>query len=95
VEVNEQVCQLRSIAILASRLPLRHSERKVRKDSKWVDLGNSSRLIDTLVQNQIEPEWLGEVRGFDVLSVHDSSLAPTLHTVSRADALTELRRGQS
>jgi hypothetical protein len=93
VEVDEQVCQLRPIAILAWQLPLRHTERKVRKDSKWADLGTPGRVIDTLVQNQIEPEWLGEVSGPDVPSVHDSSLAPTLHTVSRADALRNLRRG--
>jgi len=49
-------------------------------------------MIDTLVQNQIEPEWLGDVRGSDVPSVHDSSLAPALHTVSWAGALTDLGR---
>jgi mannose-1-phosphate guanylyltransferase len=28
--------------------------------SGWTDLGNPNRVIDTLVRNQIEPEWLRE-----------------------------------
>jgi hypothetical protein len=28
--------------------------------SGWTDLGNPSRVIDTLVQNHIEAEWLSK-----------------------------------
>lgn len=31
--------------------------------SGWTDLGNPDRVMETLVQNQIEPEWLREMRG--------------------------------
>jgi Helix-turn-helix domain len=34
--------------------------------SGWADLGNPDRVIDTLIQNRIEPEWLREMRGSDV-----------------------------
>jgi len=30
--------------------------------SGWTDLGNSTRLIDTLVRHGIEPEWLKRER---------------------------------
>jgi mannose-1-phosphate guanylyltransferase len=31
--------------------------------SGWTDLGNPSRVIDTLTRNNIEPPWLSEMRG--------------------------------
>lgn len=31
--------------------------------SGWADFGSPGRVIDTLVQNQIEPEWLHEMNG--------------------------------
>ena len=31
--------------------------------SGWADLGNPDRVVNTLVQNQIEPEWLLKMRG--------------------------------
>src|SRR5258708_36922993 len=30
--------------------------------SGWADLGNPGRVIETLVENKIEPDWLGEMR---------------------------------
>jgi hypothetical protein len=34
--------------------------------SGWADFGNPDRVIDTLIQNQIEPEWLLKMRGSDI-----------------------------
>ncbi len=34
--------------------------------SGWADLGNPDRVIEVLVENQIEPEWLREMREVDV-----------------------------
>jgi mannose-1-phosphate guanylyltransferase len=31
--------------------------------SGWTDLGNPTRVIDTLIRNNIEPAWLSEMRG--------------------------------
>jgi mannose-1-phosphate guanylyltransferase len=31
--------------------------------SGWADLGNPARVVNTLVQNRIEPEWLLKMRG--------------------------------
>lgn len=45
VEVNEQVCQLRWIEILVWQLPLRYTERKVRKDSK-IGTREGSRYLE-------------------------------------------------
>jgi len=63
--------------------------------SGWADLGNPDRVIETLVENKIEPEWLREMRVVDVAPVHDLSLAPALHTSGRADALINVRKGPS
>ena len=40
--------------------------------SGWADLGTPVRVIDTLVQNQTEPQWLHEMRGADVPTIRDS-----------------------
>jgi mannose-1-phosphate guanylyltransferase len=34
-------------------------------ESGWADLGNPARLIDTLLRNGIEPDWLSEMRALD------------------------------
>jgi hypothetical protein len=34
--------------------------------SGWADFGSPRRVIDTLVENQIEPEWLREMNGLDI-----------------------------
>ncbi len=34
--------------------------------SGWADFGSPRRVIDTLAQNQIEPEWLRKMNGFDM-----------------------------
>ena len=34
--------------------------------SGWADLGNPSRVIETLDRNEIEPDWLREMRRLDV-----------------------------
>jgi mannose-1-phosphate guanylyltransferase len=41
--------------------------------SGWTDLGNPDRVIGTLVQNQIEPDWLREMRGSTVEIDHSTS----------------------
>jgi len=43
--------------------------------SGWADLGDPGRVIETLVHNQIEPEWLREMRGSGVTIARGSSLA--------------------
>ncbi len=63
--------------------------------SGWADLGNPDRVIETLVENKIEPEWLREMRVVDVAPVHDLSRATALHTRGRADALINVRKGPS
>ncbi len=34
--------------------------------SGWADFGSPRRVIDTLAQNRIEPEWLRKMNGFDM-----------------------------
>ena len=63
--------------------------------SGWADLGKPDRVIETLVENKIEPEWLREMRVVDVAPVHDLSRATALHTRGRADALINVRKGPS
>jgi mannose-1-phosphate guanylyltransferase len=41
--------------------------------SGWNDLGNPDRVIDTLFQNQMEPDWLREMRGSAVGTDHTTS----------------------
>ena len=60
--------------------------------SGWADLGKPDCVIETLVENKIEPEWLREMLGADVPAVHDLSLA---HIVGHVDARIGVRNEQS
>jgi hypothetical protein len=37
--------------------------------SGWADLGNQARVIDALDRNNIEPEWLREMRRSSVATI--------------------------
>ena len=58
--------------------------------SGWTDLGNPGRVIETLVQNQIVPEWLREMHRSHIPAADDSSLAPALQTAGHAEALSNV-----
>lgn len=63
--------------------------------SGWADLGSPDRLIETLIENRIETEWLREIRGSEVSTVNGSPPAPPLHAVGHAGALNSVRSGRS
>ena len=54
--------------------------------SGWTDLGDPDRVIEMLIQNQIEPDWLCELRGSD---------APTLATSEPTPLRQASERGTS
>jgi mannose-1-phosphate guanylyltransferase len=51
--------------------------------SGWTDLGKPDRVIETLVENEIEPEWLREMLDADVPAAHDLSRAQALQIPPR------------
>ena len=44
--------------------------------SGWTDLGAPDRVIETLIQNQIKPDWLRELRGSDAPTLAKSVPTP-------------------
>jgi mannose-1-phosphate guanylyltransferase len=53
--------------------------------SGWTDLGDPDRVIDTLFQNQIEPDWLREMRG-SAVGTENSTSSRLWHALGQEQA---------
>lgn len=53
--------------------------------SGWTDLGDPDRVIETLIQNQIEPDWLREMRG-SAVGTENSTSSRLWHALGQEQA---------